>query len=139
MNFNIKEIAHYETWDIRHQVMWPDKNIDYIKLKNDEHGLHYGLFINHNLVSVVSLFFQGKRVQFRKFATVNKQQGKGYGTELLKAMFNKLSILNIEIIWCNARKDKVSFYTNFGMEETNIQFTKGGIDYIVMEKKLVIR
>jgi len=136
LNIQIKEILASHTWQIRHQVMWPNEPIDYVKLKNDNQGKHFGLFVGNKLVSVVSLFTKGKSAQFRKFATIQEEQGKGYGTILLNFIFKKAQVFTIQVLWCNARKDKTSFYEGFGMEKTEQYFVKGGIEYIVMTKKL---
>lgn len=139
MNFQIKEVLASDTWQIRHQVMWPNEPIDSVKLKNDNQGEHFGLFVDTKLVSVVSLFTKEKSAQFRKFATLHEEQGKGYGTALLQFIFGKVQESTIQHIWCNARLDKTKFYTRFGMEKTDQQFSKSGIEYIIMEKKLKTR
>ena len=137
MKFQIKEILHTDTWPIRHRVMWPEKKMDYIKLVNDVSGKHYGLFAGNKLVSVVSLFIVGDKAQFRKFATLEEEQGKGFGSALLQHVIKEVSKEHDrKMLWCNARKDKTYFYESFGMRKTNKQFTKGGIDFIIMEKQL---
>lgn len=50
----IKEIPASETWPLRHKVMWPNKPLDFVVLPIDEEGIHYGLFENKILVSVIS-------------------------------------------------------------------------------------
>jgi hypothetical protein len=35
----IKAIQAEDTWELRRQVMWPDKEIDYVKLNDDSSGL----------------------------------------------------------------------------------------------------
>lgn len=65
---------------LRHEVMWPDEDFDYIKLKDDDAGIHFGLFKENMLISVVSLFVDKDEAQFRKFATLKSEQGKGYGS-----------------------------------------------------------
>ncbi|WP_420581361.1 GNAT family N-acetyltransferase [Reichenbachiella sp.] len=134
MQPKISEIAPEETFNIRHQVMWPNRPIDYIKLSNDNQGKHYGLFINGQLISVISLFIENQQAQFRKFATLNEHQGKGFGSQLLQHVFFLAEQQQFKRIWCNARTDKSSFYTKFGMKETDNTFKKGGIDYVIMEK-----
>ena len=116
--------------------MWPDKTIDYVKLPNDKNGLHYGLFVNDKMTAIVSAFITKKEAQFRKFATLNNEQGKGHGTKLLSYLFLELTNIGITKIWCNARADKTSFYERFGMEQTKKRFDKGGISYVIMEKTL---
>lgn len=130
---HIREIEFQDTWPIRHIAMWPDRPIDYVKLPADAEGLHYGLSIDERLTSVVSLFIQGDTAQFRKFATLPEYQGRGLGSQLLKHLFEEAKAHKIKHLWCNARVDKAGFYQRFGMKETNQRFTKGGIDYVIME------
>ena len=133
---DIKKISKEETWPIRHKVMWPDRNIEYIKLDDDDQGIHYGLYIDGRLVSVVSLFIEGDKAQFRKFATLEEEQGKGYGSRLLNHMLQEAKKLGVKLVWCNARKNKADYYKRFGLEETDQVFEKGGMEYVVMEKGL---
>ena len=134
MKIVIKRIPPESTWPIRHEVMWPDQTIDYVRLPNDEEGIHYGLFLEDELVGVISAFITGNEVQFRKFATLVKHQGKGYGTQLLNHLLAALEKEDLQRIWCNARLDKQNFYKRFGLQTTDETFTKGGIDYVIMEK-----
>lgn len=136
MSIIIKEIEASDTWDLRHRIMWPEKSIDYVKLDEDKDGVHFGLFKDEQLVSVVSLFITGNEAQFRKFATDYIVQGNGYGTKLLQHVLLVAQQNEIEIIWCNARADKASFYKRFDLVETDQKFNKGGIDYVMMQKTL---
>lgn len=136
MGISIKEIEAADTWDLRHRVMWPEKSIEYVKLEEDRNGIHFGLFNDEQLVSVVSLFITEKEGQFRKFATDSEVQGSGYGTRLLQHILLVAQQNKIETIWCNARADKASFYRKFGLVETDRKFNKGGIDYVTMQKIL---
>lgn len=130
------EIKAADTWLLRHRVMWPDKPFDYVKLEEDEFGRHFGLMENDELRSVVSVFVHGNKAQFRKFATASDHQGRGLGSKLLSFVISKLEEEGIAIIWCNARVEKYAFYQKFGLSTTNQTFTKGGIDYVIMEKKV---
>lgn len=134
MNYEIKEITTAEVIPIRHKVMWPQKPIDYVKLSNDQSARHFGLIVNGNITSIISLFYNNNEVQFRKFATLTEYQGKGYGSILLKEILTMLTQENITKVWCNARKEKTTFYRRFNLDTTNQEFTKGNIDYIIMEK-----
>ena len=131
----IKKAAIAEVWTLRHKVMWPNKDIEYIKLENDHEGLHYGLFIGDKLVSVISLFIKSGHAQFRKFATLKEEQGKGYGTKLLNHVIEESKKLKLETIWCNARKEKIDFYKKFGLNETDKSFKRGKQEYIIMQMK----
>jgi len=134
MEIEIKRVSKESTWELRHIVMWPDKDLDYIKLKDDDLGMHFGLFKDNVLTSVVSLFINNDEGQFRKFATLQQEQGKGYGSELLHYVVQEAQSRGVKRIWCNARKNKVNFYKMFGLQESTQTFKKGNIDYIVMEK-----
>ena len=122
------------TWKIRHAVLWPSKPLDYVKLPKDEEGLHFGIKLNGSLVSVISLFITGEEAQFRKFATLTTDQGKGYGTQLLNHLMEEAVNRGVKRLWCNARVETASFYKRFGMQETETRFFKGDIPYVVMEK-----
>ncbi|MDN5202270.1 GNAT family N-acetyltransferase [Fulvivirgaceae bacterium BMA10] len=130
----IKEIKAEDTWKLRREVMWPNENLDYVRLVEDDQGIHFGLTDHDKLISVVSLFIKDNSAQFRKFATAKGEQGKGYGTILLRFVMDKVQDLNIDRIWCNAREERSVFYEKFGMKETNQRFVKGGLKYVIMEK-----
>lgn len=132
----IKEIAPEDAWPLRQKVMWPHKDIDYVRLPDDPYGKHYGYYIDAELISVISLFEQAGNVQFRKFATANVHQGKGYGTRLLRYALESLTWKNCSRVWCNARINKTVFYEKFGLKKTSTLFEKDGIIYVIMEKYL---
>jgi GNAT superfamily N-acetyltransferase len=130
----IKEVSIDQILPIRQQVMWPDKPIDFVRVPEDENGIHFGLFVEENLVSVVSVFIHGREAQFRKFATLEQFQGKGYGSILLQNIFDFLEEKNTSRIWCNARTSKAGYYQKFGMTTTAATFEKEGMEYVVMER-----
>ncbi len=134
MPVTIREITHKDTIDLRHRVMWPNHPVDFVKLPEDPDGIHFGLFKSDDLISIVSLFINGDEAQFRKLATEKKEQNNGYGSRLLFYLMEYASERNLKRIWCNARKNKTTFYKKFGLERTNITYTKGGIDFIVLER-----
>ncbi len=138
MNIKINRISKQEVWPMRHKIMYPDHPFETIKLPKDDEGLHYGLFVNKKLVSVVSLFIIENKAQFRKLATEVEEQGKGYGTQLLNFLFEKVETLNVLSIWCNSRVNKADFYGKFGMIKTDKLYNKYGIDYVIVEKPLKI-
>lgn len=131
----INEISAAETWPIRHQVMWPNQPFAFIQLPNDDKGLHYGLIIDTELVSVISLFINTVDGQFRKFATLANHQGKGYGSQLLHYIIGVAENKALSKIWCNARIEKAGYYEKFGLQKTDKRFSKKGINYVVMERR----
>jgi GNAT superfamily N-acetyltransferase len=136
METTIRIINMQDAWETRHKVMWPDKPFDFIKLEDDPSGTHFGMFKEDVLVSVISLFISNEEAQFRKFATVEHEQGKGYGSALLSYVLKEAKSYGVKRIWCNARKNKINFYKKLGLQETNERFVKEGKAFIIMEKNL---
>lgn len=130
----IKQITAEATWPIRHQVMWPAEEVDYVVLDDDGQGVHFGLFVGELLVSVVSLFHMNGVGQFRKFATSDLYQGKGYGTMLLIHMIQQIKQLGVKRLWANARVEKYGFYERLGFAMTDESFIKNGQSYVIIEQ-----
>jgi len=131
----IKQITIAEILPIRHSVMWPNKPIEYIQLINDEDAKHFGLYVHGEIASIISLFEENDEVQFRKFATLVKFQGLGYGTILLNKIIEIVQKKGFKKLWCNARVEKSKFYRKFDLKLTDKKFMKSDIEYVVMEKK----
>ncbi|NBP67118.1 MAG: GNAT family N-acetyltransferase [Cytophagia bacterium] len=131
----IKEITPEETWPIRQLVMWPQKPIEFVKIKGDESALHYGLYIDNRLTSVVSCFEIDNEIQFRKFATLSDKQNNGFGTTLLNYIIRESRSKGIKKLWCNSRMNKAKYYEKFGLVKTDTVYLKDGIEFIIMELK----
>jgi N-acetylglutamate synthase-like GNAT family acetyltransferase len=129
----VKAINAIDTWQIRHQVMWPDQPFEFVKLEEDESGFHFGVFEEDKLVSIVSCFMEEKEMQFRKLATLEDYQGKGIASHLLKYILEFAKEKGVEKVWCNARTNKKSFYEKFGMIDTFKSFVKSGQEFTIME------
>lgn len=133
----IKEISPEACWPIRHQVMWPNLPFEFIKLTEDPQGNHFGFFKNDVLISVISLFETASgKAQFRKFATIDTEQGKGYGSKLFNYVIAFAKKQGYHTLWCNARVDKAEFYKKFGMIETEETFVKEGVRFMILKKAL---
>lgn len=132
----IEQIRFDLTWRIRHEVMYPDLPFEAIKLPGDEQGTHFGLYVDDELTSVVSLFNIGKVYQFRKFATINAAQGQGYGALLLAHLIDEVKLKKAEKLWCNSRVSATGFYRKFGFRETDRRSVSNGIDFVIMELEL---
>ncbi|MCV2483650.1 GNAT family N-acetyltransferase [Flavobacterium sp. SH_e] len=129
----IKAIKASDTWQIRHEVMWPDQPFEFVQLEEDNFGLHYGVFDDNQLVSIVSCFIVNDEMQFRKLATLHSYQGRGIASELLNYIFESAKEKGVKKIWCNARTEKKQFYKKFGMIDTGTSFTKAGQEFTIME------
>ena len=129
----IKEIQASETWQIRHDVMWPNQPFDFVQLEEDNFGFHFGVFEEDKLVSIVSCFIEGKEMQFRKLATLEDFQGQGIASHLLKHILQFAKNKDLGRVWCNARSNKKSFYEKFRMKDTFKTFIKAGQEFTIME------
>lgn len=130
---NIKRIEASQTWQIRHEVMWPDQPFEFVQLEEDNLGLHFGVFDHEKLVSIVSCFITGNEMQFRKLATLENYQGRGIASQLLNHIFDIAKEKDLKKVWCNARTNKKSFYEKFGMIDIHQTFIKEGQKFTVME------
>lgn len=131
----INEVAYADVLEIRHKVMYPDKDKDYVILPDDDKGLHIGYYKEGVLVSVLSLFLNNRELQFRKFATLPEYQGQGYGTELVKWVLDYAKDMQFDRVWCNSRIEKTDFYKKFDFVETDEVFEKDGRKFIILERK----
>ncbi|MVN21774.1 GNAT family N-acetyltransferase [Mucilaginibacter arboris] len=136
MSAIIKSITAEQTWPIRQKVMYPEFEIDKVKLADDAQGRHFGLFVADELTVVVSLFVKDEALQFRKLATLTAQQGKGYGRQMMEFILDLASAENLETIWCNARLTASKFYKTFGLEVSGESWQQNGHEFVMMKKQL---
>jgi len=129
-------IALGDALPIRHCVLWPDKPISFCQVDGDETAMHYGVYLNDSLVTVASIYIDGRVARLRKFATLEGSQGRGMGSQLISHIITELEQSDIDIFWCDARATAVGFYKKFGMETQGDEFLKAGISYIKMEVDL---
>lgn len=134
----IEQITHELTWNLRQKELYPELPIHEMKLDEDLEGIHFGLFANNELISIVSVFDKSSSMQFRKFATRKEFQQQGYGTTLLKYIIRFAIEQKKSSIWCNARESATGFYKKLGFQETKERFSRSGINYIIMKKELNI-
>lgn len=132
----IEQIASDLTWPIRHKVMYPEHNLDFVKLENDNEGIHFGLYYNKKLTGIVSVFNDAKIYQFRKLAILQEAQGLGLGKKLMEAVIEYCKIQKGQKLWCNARANAKDFYKRLGFKETEKVFFKDGYDFIIMDLDL---
>lgn len=107
-----------------------------MEMDEDNHGYHFGAFMDNQLVGVVSLFQNGDNFQFRKLAVDETAQGKGIGKAMLNHLIDFVTTGNAKRLWCNARVSAIGFYLKFGFVHTGQLFSKNGFDYEILEMKL---
>ncbi|NQZ65926.1 MAG: GNAT family N-acetyltransferase [Mycoplasmatales bacterium] len=113
--------------ELRQEIMWPNKDIEFVKIKNDNIALHFGYFKNNKLIAVASLFPNN---QIRKVAVKEKYQRMGIGSELMKFI---LKHNKNKSYWLNSRVDKKIFYENIGFKTIGNEFKKNEEFYIKMK------
>lgn len=136
MSLLIQEVPLPTIWQVRQEVMYPGLSIADMQLPDDACGRHLGLYEAGMLRTVISLFVQGKSLQFRKFATLVPYQGKGYGSYLLRHVFEQARIEGITHIWCNARTSAMGLYRQFGMQPFGDQWLQHGHQFVKMQVEL---
>ena len=90
---DVRKISAEETLALRHRVLWPEKSIDFCRVEEDDVGLHFGAFVDGELVCVASVFVSDNVARLRKFATSPEYQGQGIGSSVLKVII--LSLIHI--------------------------------------------
>ncbi|MGX5819536.1 1-(5-phosphoribosyl)-5-[(5-phosphoribosylamino)methylideneamino]imidazole-4-carboxamide isomerase [Chitinophaga lutea] len=136
MSQQIRHIATKDTLQLRRDVMYPDWTLDQVTLPHDADALHFGLFDDGALVTVVSLFPEGDRAQFRKLATAVHLQGKGYGKRMMLHLMEESRRLGVRTLWCNARASAEDFYLRLGFRRTSELFYKDNIAFYTMDISL---
>ncbi len=132
---HIEQIRPELTWRLRQKVLYPAHKLYEMEMDEDNHGYHFGAFMDNQLVGVVSLFQKGDDFQFRKFAVDETVQGKGIGKAMLKRLIDFATNENATRLWCNARVTAIDFYLKHGFTPTGQLFSKNGFDYEILEMK----
>jgi GNAT superfamily N-acetyltransferase len=129
----IKSLRAEDTWPLRQLVLWPNREIDFVKLPDDHLGWHFGAVQAHILLSVLSVFFYPEGAQIRKFATHTKYQGQGIGSVLLRQALRAIAERGAGLVWLDARAAKAGFYQRFGFCPGAEPFVRNGQPYLRME------
>jgi ribosomal protein S18 acetylase RimI-like enzyme len=140
---NIRLISAEETYPIRREAL--RKNIDLpYKLKGDfdKDTLHLGVFVNDDLVSIVTLIkksrseWNDEQFQLRGMATIAKHRGKGYGKLLALKSEEYLIGRKNHKIWCNARVEAIGFYKtlNYSVLGEAFMVPKVGMHYLMFKE-----
>lgn len=122
-------------YQLRRDVMYPDRSLEEVKLAEDDQCVHWGVYLDGEVVSVISLFQDGAVFRFRKFATRTDLQGKGYGSLLLEHTMQQAQEKGAKMIWCRARLAAIRLYERFGMYQVGEPAEENGNAFIKMEKQ----
>ncbi|WCT13049.1 GNAT family N-acetyltransferase [Mucilaginibacter jinjuensis] len=133
---DIEQITPQLTWRLRRDELYPGEYMFNMEMEEDNHGWHFGGFIDNKLIAVVSLFQKGTDFQFRKFAVQKDYQGKGIGRELLEYVIAFAKSEGGKRIWCNARDTAIQFYIKAGFQHTGELFERQGYNFEILEKEI---
>lgn len=129
----IRIIQATDTLQLRRDVLYPSLSILEVQVEHDAEGLHFGVYFDDQLVTVVSLFENDGIAQFRKFATAKDMQGRGLGSLLLQHIYQFCQQKNIHTLWCNARTSAMGFYLRHHFRTVGQVFYKNNLAFIRME------
>jgi len=132
----IREITWQQTIPLRHRVLWPSKPPEYCHVDGDSDALHFGAFIDEQLICVASVYTYQNKARLRKFATDPNHQNQGVGSAVLSYILEHLTGSPVEYFWCDARESATEFYQRFGMDKCSQRFYKEEISYFKMEVAL---
>jgi phosphoribosylformimino-5-aminoimidazole carboxamide ribotide isomerase len=132
----IREVPLPIVWQMRKEVLFPERALEAVRLADDVKGAHWGVYVDAQPVSIISFFKDGEVCRFRKFATRAHRQGQGYGSMLLDHIMKLAAASNARVIWCNARTSALRLYERFGMEAVGQPWEENGYTYVKMQKKL---
>ncbi len=128
----VEQIFPTLTWRVRQLSMYPDEEITTMELPEDFDGIHFGLYAEHELTAVVSLFINESTAQFRKMAVLPQEQGKGFGMKLLQYIIDYCKDQGIKELWCNARTSAIGFYNKAGFVTQGDDYQRNQHSYIKM-------
>lgn len=132
----IRNIPWEQTIALRHQVLWPNKPPEFCKVDGDSDGVHFGAFIDDELICVASVYLTSGKARLRKFATDVRFQHQGIGSNMLAFIINYLKDTQATIFWCDARESALGFYARFGMTPCSERFYKADVAYLKMKVAL---
>jgi GNAT superfamily N-acetyltransferase len=143
----IKKIPSTETFSVRHHVLRAGKPIESCIFNGDdlETTLHFGLYIEQELVGIVSLFQKCNPVfkeqnqyQIRGMAVLQNHQRKDFGKALILHSEAYCKNQNVDLIWFNARVEAVGFYEKMGYQKNGSSFEIPDVgEHILMFKENV--
>jgi ribosomal protein S18 acetylase RimI-like enzyme len=132
----ISAISWQQTIPLRQRVLWPDKAQEFCHVDGDVDGIHYGAFIDGELICVASIFVTSGKARLRKFATDTRYQNQGVGSTMLEHIIQSLKSSQIAYFWCDARASALGFYERFGMQPCGDCFYKENVAYYKMAMAL---
>ncbi len=133
----IKFITAMDTLPLRSRVLRNGESLDACHFQGDvdPDTFHMGYLSPENEVVCILTCqlesmeqYDGLGYRLRGMATHPEWQGKGIGSQLLKAAINHLAHeIKADYLWCNARRVAYDFYQNLAFEFLSEEFEIPGI------------
>ena len=123
---------------VREAVLWPGRP-EMCVIDEDAEGRHFAALDDAGVpLGVISLFVDGARARFRKFAVLEPRRGAGVGLRLLAEAEAEARSAGAGAIACDARAHQEAFYAKRGYRVARSAFEKypGAGEYVTMEKRL---
>lgn len=142
----LKKITASETYSVRLPVLRKGKPIESCHFEGDNSSttIHFGLYLNPELVGVVSLFkktnplFPKKnQFQIRGMAVLENHRKKDFGKALLLHCEAECKNQDVDLIWFNARTEAAGFYEKMGYRKTGLPFEIPDVgEHVIMFKEI---
>lgn len=152
----ILSITAEDTYQLRHQVLWPHKSLSSVQLPTDSTSIHLGAYANkdqeslatNSPIGVVTIALSQRedqsdlpskelQAQFRKLAVAPEWQGRGVGSKLLEQAAVVAREAGARTLWCDARTSALAFYRKFGLQTEGSCFMRKGVEYVKMRRVLM--
>ena len=114
----IKKISSAETFSVRHPVLRQGKPLESCHFEGDnlETTQHFGLYLDEQLVGIISLFKKSNpnflekyQYQIRGMAVLENHRKKDFGKALILYSEEQCKNQNVDLIWFNARIEASGF------------------------------
>ena len=123
------QIGARRTYRLRHEILRPGRPLGECRFPGDfaEETFHLGAFVEGSIVGIASFYressayFQDDR-QYRLRGMAVRQEGCGYGRELVLYGESLLKEGGACLLWCNARLGALGFYRKLNFSTCGSRF-----------------
>ena len=120
----IREVASEQLHDIRRRVLRegrPDARV-HDERDGDPEAMHFAALLDDNVVGSASVYlshspspdFSGLTYQLRYLAVETSLQQSGIGSQLMRAVEDRLGSRGVDFLWANGRDTALDFYSRTG-------------------------
>jgi GNAT superfamily N-acetyltransferase len=153
---HILPVTAEDTYQLRHQVLWPHKSLSSVHLPLDSTSIHLGAFADEEResstkcspIGVITICLSKREnmlplpteeieAQFRKFAVAPEWQSRGVGSKLLEHAAVVARDAGARTMWCDARTSALPFYQRFGMQTEGNSFRRKEVEYVKLRRVLM--